>query len=262
MRFFLILLFIICNSVYADDDISISQPEDEYFKNNAIIDERILSYPKMLDLQYAFTHPNFAYIQPNLEYAKIDVKNVAPSFNTFFSNSAFANKNHQLMVFGGFSTRDGGFERLIYGSGKYKYNLMYGGVVYSQKSSFFKVPARLNLEFTFFNGIKDGTVQRPNGTWHSRDYSVYNQLAAGVSQDLILGWKHFYYAPGLGIYMKAKNKTDDRISSRLHFGVRNAVGTNIGALNAEIFFRHFSNGSITDQNSGQNFVGVALGFKF
>ncbi len=261
MRFFLISLCIVCN-VFAGDDISISQPEDEYFKNNEIIDERVLSYPKMLDLQYAFTHPNFKYIQPNFEYAKIDVENVVPSFDTFFSNAAFANKNNQLMVFGGVSIRDGGFERFTDSNGKYKYNLMYGGIVYSQKSSFFKVPARLNLEFTFFDGKKNGMAKRSDGTWHSRDYSVYNQLAAGISQDLILGWKYFYYAPGLGIYMKAKNKTDDRISSRLHFGVRNAIGTNIGAFNAEIFFRHFSNGSMTEQNSGQNFAGIALGFKF
>ena len=90
MRFFLISLCIVCN-VFAGDDISISQPEDEYFKNNEIIDERVLSYPKMLDLQYAFTHPNFKYIQPNFEYAKIDVEKMGKvSFLMILTGGQFA----------------------------------------------------------------------------------------------------------------------------------------------------------------------------
>ena len=60
----------------------------------------------------------------------------------------------------------------------------------------------------------------------------------------------------------SKSESTDIISSKFTFGERLGLGTNIGVMNLEAYIRHFSNGTLTDKNSGQSFVGLSTEFKF
>lgn len=261
MRHF--FLFLLLPNIIFAKGLVVKQPSEDYFSNNEaieVIDETVLPESHMLNLYYAFSHRTFDP-KINFEYNKIDIGVVKSVSNAVFPNILFRNKQNQLMVFSGISFKNGSIESFKE-NGKTKYNLTYGGIAYAQSASFLKIPGRLNVELSFFNGREHGKVKQSNGTYKNKNFARYDQIAGGISYDFILGWKNVYFAPGLGVYMKTKNADDDRISSRLHFGVRSAVGVVVKGYNMEFFVRHFSNGSVTAQNSGQNFIGLAVGTTF
>ena len=150
-----------------------------------------------------------------------------------------------IMIHGGLSAKSGRTEELGYGS-----------LTYNQPTIFFRTPSRRNLEIGYMAGRTDGKDDDGNPV----DYSQYNQIVFGASQDIVLGWKDLYFTVGLGAYIKSK--ATNRIGSKFTFGQRAGIGTNFSGKNIEIFGRHFSNGGLTDDNSGQNFVGLSLGFDF
>ncbi|EDI7678629.1 acyloxyacyl hydrolase [Salmonella enterica] len=85
----------------------------------------------------------------------------------------------------------------------------------------------------------------------------------GISKDVAL--VHFagiYTGIGLGAYIKSKSRDDMRVNSAFTFGEKAFLGWNFGAFSTEAYIRHFSNGSLTDKNSGHNFVGASISCNF
>jgi hypothetical protein len=147
-------------------------------------------------------------------------------------NAAFGDKDDQIAVHSGISVRNQ-FESL--------YIL---GLQYSQPNEFFRLPGRLSVEILSAFG--------------SGGYSEYNQpFIFGFAQDMVLPLvKPVYAGINLGIYIKS-NATE-RISSKFTFGERAFFGVAVfGDVRIEAYARHFSNGTLTEKNGGQNFVGLA-----
>ncbi|MDE1464531.1 acyloxyacyl hydrolase [Spartinivicinus poritis] len=92
--------------------------------------------------------------------------------------------------------------------------------------------------------------------------SQYDLGMIGISKDVaLLSGTNTYLAVGLGIYLKEK-KTN-RIGSKFTFGERLALGYRFDSgIAMELYARHFSNAGITDDNSGQNFAGLSIGYTF
>jgi len=153
------------------------------------------------------------------------------------ANPAFCGKKNQASFHFGQSMR-GNLE-----------NLFFFGLDYSQPDEFFRLPGRINVEFMTQRGVGE--------------LSQYNQnIIFGFSQDLISPalWR-LYGGINLGIYIKSQ--TTERISSRFTFGERAFLGFRvIDALVLELFYRHFSNGDLTDVNAGQNFMGLSAMWNF
>ncbi len=92
--------------------------------------------------------------------------------------------------------------------------------------------------------------------------SENNQFAIGLSKDVIIPlFSNLYFGAGLGIYIK--NKINSRISSKFTFGQKYFLGFNLNEhISLEIFEKHISNGSITDNNNGYDFLGIAASYIF
>ena len=122
-------------------------------------------------------------------------------------------------------------------------------IQYSQPTTFFRMAARQNLEFITARG--------------SGNRTKYNQPGIlGVSQDAFLFQNpRLYVGAGLGAYIKSR--ATDRISSKFTFGEKLFLGVKLSDNTAaEVFVRHFSNGRLTDDNTGQNFLGMSLSYNF
>ncbi len=162
-------------------------------------------------------------------------------FTTFQSkattNTLFNDKKHQVSLHPGVSLRD-----------KLE-NLYVFEIQYSQGNTFFGLDGRQNIEVLTAQGIGA--------------FSKYNQhIILGISEDVVLyANDKFYTGASLGAYIKSA--TTDRISSKFTFGQKIFVGLHISQKNAiEIFIRHFSNGTLTESNSGQNFIGMGYTINF
>ena len=129
------------------------------------------------------------------------------------------------------------------------------GIHYGQPSTFFRLPARMVLEFEGFIG--------------SGKEKALNQIIFGASWDAILPiyYTNFYAGAGIGIYIRTL--IDTRIGSAFTFGEKIFIGyrRNInkgggGVYSCEIFIKHYSNGSLTSINKGFNFFGMSVGYSF
>jgi len=162
-------------------------------------------------------------------------------------NPAFGEKKHQLSLHFGNGIRSGlNFEELYLGA-----------ISYGQANRFFMLPGRINLEFMTHRGMGR--------------FAEYNQYAImGFSQDLIVPafiWaepkaiSRLYLGINLGIYIQSE--MTQRISSRFAFGQRAFLGYRINDKFAvELYGRHFSNGDLTEKNSGQDFLGFSVFWNF
>lgn len=177
------------------------------------------------------------------------------SANTAFSteeNPVFGEYESQLSISAGQSFRSG-FE---------KEDLYYGDITYSQPTTFFRLPARRNISLGGYRGDECDNVNCVdiNGT-PERDFSQNDLTIFGISEDVVLfSVGDFYTTLGLGIYIKSEST--NRVSSKFTFGERFGLGYRINRVNFEVYARHFSNGTLTDENSGQNFYGLTLAFNF
>ena len=153
---------------------------------------------------------------------------------TPYVNPAFAGSNNQVSMHFGVSAYGERFE-----------GLFLTGVQYSQPNVFFRIHGRRSVELMTARG--------------GGELSRYSQLMIfGFTQDALLPISGpVYTGINLGIYIKS-NATD-RISSKFTFGEKLFLG--IGIFNGvvlELYGRHFSNGTLTEINSGQNFAGVSV----
>ena len=95
------------------------------------------------------------------------------------------------------------------------------------------------------------------------DAQKYSQdIILGISEDaIVFHTQRFYIGATLGAYIKSQ-KTD-RISSKFTFGQKFFIGLKFLQNSAmELYVRHFSNGSLTELNSGQNFMGLSYTINF
>jgi len=149
------------------------------------------------------------------------------------SNPAFGGRDNQISAHFGVSAR-GQIEELYL-----------GGAQYSQPNRFFRIPGRQSIELMTAHG--------------SGELSRYNQaLIFGFAQDAVFPlFGPVYAGINLGIYIKSA--TTDRISSRFTFGERVFLGADIYEdYRLELYGRHFSNGTLTEKNGGQNFLGLSV----
>ena len=119
---------------------------------------------------------------------------------------------------------------------------------YSQPVEIFRLPSRINLSF-----VQNIAYESSHGL---------SFIGAGVSWDIaLLQYRGFYFGVGIGPY--SRDNRDRWVSSRLFFGEKVFVGKNItDRWRGELFTIHFSNGDLTDINSGFNFVGVGANYSF
>lgn len=155
-----------------------------------------------------------------------------------FPLNVFASSN-QLMIYTGQGFRSSGVEDL------YTVNIQY-----SQPNEFFRIPGRRNIEAGVF-AFGD----------HESGLDENNQFIAGVSQDIFLINSSFFYA-GVGLGGYIKSKSTERISSKVTFGQKVFAGLNMNRVIVEMYLRHYSNGTLTNKNSGQNFMGLSLGYYY
>jgi lipid A 3-O-deacylase len=179
-------------------------------------------------------------------------------------NPAFLGRENQIRLDGGVSIGSKGIEgyRKVHADGSktnYTPNLIFAMFSYSQPNTFFRVNGRRSIELGGMRGREHGRIQKEEGDT-TKNYSRYNQVIGGAMQEFVFGGESIYATAGIGIYYASK--ATDRIGSRFSFGERVGLGFNAGAMNIEAFARHFSNGSVTKNNSGQNFVGLSLAYKF
>jgi hypothetical protein len=154
----------------------------------------------------------------------------------------FGEKRNQLSIYVGqeFSA--------IYGKSLKTEPLCSVNFVYSQPNTFFRVPGRQNFEILGFFA-------------YDYEYKKYNRLTAGLSQDIIIPvYKCVFFGLGTGIFIS--QRTTEKVSSRFIFGQKAFVGIKFDDEIVELVVRHFSNGDLTPQNSGYNFIGIVLAHNF
>lgn len=120
-------------------------------------------------------------------------------------------------------------------------------LIYSQPNRIFKLPGRVGFEVGFYY---------PPPPQSSSAYF----LIVGISQDLVLPiypskFGNLFFGVGIGLY-------DDRIGSKVTFGERFFLGYVFGGFEIEFYYKHYSNGTLQNPNSGHDFGGVALGYCF
>ncbi|MBO4625850.1 MAG: acyloxyacyl hydrolase [Alphaproteobacteria bacterium] len=119
---------------------------------------------------------------------------------------------------------------------------------YSQPVTVFRLPARINL-----NILQNIAYESSHGL---------SFIGTGVSWDISLfDYRGFYIGIGIGPYYRDNH--DRWLSSRFMFGEKVFLGKNISEhWRGELFTQHFSNGDITDVNTGFNFFGLAINYSF
>ena len=176
------------------------------------------------------------------------------SSSVFSSDNALIGDRNQLTISAGQSVR----------SGFATENLYMGSIAYSQPSTFFRIPAKMNMEVIYLAGKDASDDKKVGDDLYPRDLKLsdYDMGMIGISQDIqLFNLNGFYSSLGLGGYLKSEST--DRISSKFTFGEKVTVGYQFNStVNLELYARHFSNGTLTDKNAGQNFYGLSLGYSF
>ncbi|WP_199919440.1 acyloxyacyl hydrolase [Helicobacter enhydrae] len=71
---------------------------------------------------------------------------------------------------------------------------------------------------------------------------------------------NLYFGVGIGLYIKSK--TDIRVGSKVTFGERFFVGYTFKNFSLEMYWKHYSNGTLKLPNSGHDFGGLSFGYNF
>ena len=125
-------------------------------------------------------------------------------------------------------------------------------LIYAQPNRIFKLPGRLNFEI--------GGFFTPANQTH-----IYNFAIIGISQDVIFpiypsDFGNLFLGVGIGLYLKSK--VDDRVGSAITFGERLFVGYMVEDYDIELYYKHYSNGTIEIPNGGHDFWGISFGYCF
>lgn len=121
-------------------------------------------------------------------------------------------------------------------------------LTYSQPMEIMRLPSRMNISI-----VQNIAYESSNGL---------SFIGAGMSWDVsLVDWRGFYLGIGIGPYYRDNH--DRWVSSRLMFGEKVFIGKDIADhWRGELFTIHFSNGDLTDINTGFNFLGLAISRSF
>lgn len=121
-------------------------------------------------------------------------------------------------------------------------------LTYAQPMEIMRLPSRMNISI-----VQNIAYESSNGL---------SFIGAGMSWDVsLVDWRGFYLGIGIGPYYRDNH--DRWVSSRLMFGEKVFIGKNISDhWRGEFFTIHFSNGDLTDINTGFNFLGLAISRSF
>lgn len=128
-----------------------------------------------------------------------------------------------------------------------------GTITYSQPTTFFRIPARRNLNISETLGLG-----KKNG-WN---WSKYTIPIGYVTEDIALVRYHrFYMGTGAGVGLQAKE--NERLGAKLVFQFKVTFGINITKEWAtELFIQHFSNANTAEDNHSYAFYGIGLTHNF
>ena len=128
-----------------------------------------------------------------------------------------------------------------------------GTITYSQPTTFFRIPARRNLNISMTLGLDE-----KNG-WKWQDYTI---PMGYVTEDIALfRYNRFYMGTGAGVGLQAKENA--RLGAKLLFEFKVTFGFNISKEWAtELFIQHFSNANTAEENNSYAFYGLGLTHNF
>jgi len=121
-------------------------------------------------------------------------------------------------------------------------------LTYAQPMEIMRLPSRMNISV-----VQNIAYESSHGL---------SFIGAGMSWDVSLfDWRGYYLGIGIGLYYR--DNRDRWVSSRLMFGEKVFIGKDISdRWRGEFFTQHFSNGDLTDINTGFNFIGLGVNYSF
>lgn len=128
-----------------------------------------------------------------------------------------------------------------------------GTITYSQPTTFFRIPARQNINISQTVGFGE-----KNG-WKWDDYTI---PIGYLTEDIALfRYKFFYMGTGAGVGLQVKENA--RLGAKLLFEFKVTFGFNINEQWAtELFIQHFSNANTADDNHSYAFYGLGITHNF
>lgn len=128
-----------------------------------------------------------------------------------------------------------------------------GTITYSQPTTFFRIPARRNLNISGTLGLGE-----KNG-WKWQDYTI--PIGYFTEDIALVRYDRFYMGMGAGVGLQVKE--NERLGAKLLFQFKVTFGFNITREWAtELFIQHFSNANTADENNSYAFYGIGLTHNF
>ncbi len=128
-----------------------------------------------------------------------------------------------------------------------------GTITYSQPTTFFRIPARRNLNLSQTLGLHE------KYGWKWQNYTIPIVYA---TEDIALFRYHDLYA-GVGAGVGLQAKENKRLGAKLVFQFKVSIGYNItDEWATEIFIQHFSNANTAEDNHSYAFYGLGLTHNF
>ena len=125
-------------------------------------------------------------------------------------------------------------------------------IQYAQPNTFFRIDGSQKVEFLFF--------YINNNQEHQYDAYAPNSIF-GFSQSIYL-FKISSWFCELNVGAYVQRKRTPRLDSGFTFGERFSIGYKFPSSSLEIYVRHFSNASITEENQGYNPQGITYSYYF
>lgn len=124
-----------------------------------------------------------------------------------------------------------------------------GTITYSQPTTFFRIPARRNLNLSGVVGF---------GEKYGWEWENYSTPMVYLTEDIALLRYHKFYA-GMGAGAGLQANENKRLGAKLIFEFKITFGFNITDTWAtELFIQHFSNANTADDNHSYAFYGLGL----
>lgn len=126
---------------------------------------------------------------------------------------------------------------------------------YSVPSDVFYFPARLSLNVSQTMGYGEGYA------WDWGDSQYHRQIIYLTKDAALLHGERWLFGTGVG--MGFQSHQNDRIGSKLIFTFKWFIGYRFTeSFGAEFYFKHFSNGSTTEENNSYAFYGLGMTWNF
>lgn len=128
-----------------------------------------------------------------------------------------------------------------------------GTITYSQPTTFFRIPARRNLNISQTVGLYE------KYGWKWQDYTI--PIGYATEDIALFRYKKLYAGVGAGVGLQVKE--NKRLGAKLVFQFKVSIGYNItDEWATEIFIQHFSNANTAEDNHSYAFYGLGLTHNF